>query len=113
MTQACNNSVNIDQLLQENPEISSQPGKNAQAYLLHRSLSVPRKTIAESKFASHAGISRAKKCFQLGYDPCHNGRHQKLSNFDEMTLVSWVIELLDNEETVTTNRLMELVYDCI
>ena len=82
---------------------------NAQAAYLSLHDCRSRKELCHELECSQAGITRAKKCFQQGFDPCRKGRHKKLNDADENLLVSWILDLLDEGETVYTPKIIEMV----
>ena len=67
------------------------------------------KELCKELDCSQAGITRAKKCFQQGFDPCRIGRHKKLNDADEEILVSWILDLLDEGETLYSPKIIEMV----
>ena len=68
-----------------------------------------RKELCKELGCSQAGITRAKQCFEQGFDPCRNGRHKKLNDSDEDRLVSWILDLLDEGETLYSPKIIEMV----
>ena len=82
---------------------------NARAAYLSLQDSHSRKELCHELDCSQAGITRAKKCFQQGFDPCRNGRHKKLSDADEERLISWILDLLDEGETLYSQKIIEMV----
>ena len=85
------------------------PSANAQAAVLNSKFNVARKELCLELGCSQAGISRAKACLDNGFNPSRSGRHQKLNDHDEETLVSWIQDLLDEGGTVYSYQVIDMV----
>ena len=92
-------------------DVRQQQGNNAKAYILYKFHEIARHTLCEQNpgFCSNAGITRAKKALEAGFDACISGRHKKLNEADEMILESWILELIEQGETVYPTRVIHLV----
>ena len=90
------------------PSISSNAPNARAAYLSLHDGRI-RKELCKELDCSQAGITRAKKCCQQGFDPCRIGRHKKLNDADEEILVSWILDLLDEGETLYSPKIIEMV----
>lgn len=97
-------------LLLNSDELKLQyPSANAQAAVLNSKFNVSRKDLCLELGCSQAGISRAKACLENGFIPSKSGRHQKLNDHDEETLVSWIQDLLDEGGTVYSYQVIDMV----